>query len=502
MKILEEINIFVRSRYPLIYIVSYEEERVLSLLLNLAKLTNKEFFVWSITKGIYSIDNNIEIKNTTNPINALEQVIEHKGKAFFVFKDLHHYMEEPFPQYLENPIVVRRKLRDTILSLRGSFKTLFVLSPILKIPPELEKDIVIVDFPLPTYDDIKLIFEKTVANIEKNYNLKFEIDETLKEKIIKGCLGMTENEVENVLAKAIVNDKKLNEEDLNLIISEKKQIIRKAGTLEYIETNETFSNVGGLSNLKNWFKKRLNAFSIKAREFGLPEPKGLLLLGVQGCGKSLVSKCIASLWKLPLLRFDIGNIFGKFVGESEENLRKTFKIAETLAPTILWIDEIEKAFSGVGDSSADSGLSTRIFGSFITWLQEKTAPVFVIATANSIENLPPELLRKGRFDEIFFVDLPTPAERAAIFTIHITKRKRKIENFNLSELVNLSDGFSGAEIEQAIISAMYDAFYENRDLEHFDIVNALKETIPLSKTMSEKIEYLREWAKLRARPAS
>ncbi|HNY11931.1 MAG TPA: AAA family ATPase [Candidatus Wallbacteria bacterium] len=502
MAILEDIDVFVKSRYPLIYIVSFEEERVITALSRLAEASKKEVFIWSATQGIYSLSRNAVIKGTENPVKALEQIIEYKEKAFFILKDFHYYMEDPFQQYLENPVSARRKLRDTVLALRGSFKTLFILSPVLHIPRELEKDIVIIDFPLPCYDEIKVILERTLSNVEKHYNLKFNISDDLKEKIVKACLGMTASEVENVFAKAIVNDRCFDEKDLGLIISEKKQIIRKAGMLEYFEVFDDFSNVGGLGRLKEWLTKRAGAFSQKARDYGLPEPKGLLLLGVQGCGKSLVSKCIASLWKLPLLRFDVGNIFGKYVGESEENLRKALRVAEALSPTILWMDEIEKAFAGVGGGGGDSGLSTRIFGSFITWLQEKTAPVFVIATANSIESLPPELLRKGRFDEIFFVDLPSEAERAAIFNIHITRRKRDISKFKMPELLMQSEGFSGAEIEQAIVSSMYDAFYENRDIETIDIEKALKETVPLSQTMKERIDHLREWAKLRARSAS
>lgn len=504
MKIIQDIDIFVKSRYPLIYIVSFEEERVITELAALAESSKKELFVWTCTQGIYSISKKAFVKGTENPVGALEQVIEYKDRAFFIFKDFHYYLEEPFQQYLENPVAVRRKLRDTVLALRGSFKTLFILSPVLKIPSELEKDIVIVDFPLPDFEGIKNILHATLTSISRRHQeIQFNISDDLAERVVKACMGMTASEVENVFAKAIVNDRKFDEQDLGLIVAEKKQIIRKAGMLEYFETVEDFSNVGGLGNMKEWLKKRSGAFSDRARAFGLPEPKGLLLLGVQGCGKSLVSKCISSLWKLPLLRFDVGNIFGKYVGESEENLRKALRVAEALSPAILWMDEIEKAFAGVGGgSSADSGLSTRIFGSFITWLQEKTSPVFVIATANSIENLPPELLRKGRFDEIFFVDLPSGPERSAIFKIHLAKRKRDPQKFAIPSLVGLSEGFSGAEIEQAIISSMYDAFYEGRDIETSDVERALGETVPLSQTMKEKIDYLRDWAKLRARPAT
>jgi SpoVK/Ycf46/Vps4 family AAA+-type ATPase len=273
--------------------------------------------------------------------------------------------------------------------------------------------------------------------------------------------------------------------------------------LEYYESREEFSRVAGLDNLKQWLSKRSLAFSDRAAEFGLPAPKGVLLLGVQGCGKSLCAKAASSLWKLPLLRLDIGRMFGSLVGSSEENMRRAVQTAESIAPAILWIDEIDKAFAGTqGSSGSDGGTSSRVFGTFLTCLSEKTAPVFVIATANDISNLPPELLRKGRVDEIFFVDLPSDLERREVFRIHLRKRGRDPDQFNLDELARLSDGFSGAEIEEAIISGLFDAFSKGCDLNTDILKTGLAETVPLSKTMSEELNRLRNWAQGRARSAS
>ena len=280
-------------------------------------------------------------------------------------------------------------------------------------------------------------------------------------------------------------------------------MIRKSVLLEYFSTNEALENVGGMDVLKGLLVKRGNAFSDEARAYGLPEPKGVLLLDIQGCGKSLVAKTVASLWDLPLLRLDMSLIFSGFIGASENNMRKAIKTAESIAPAVLWIDEIEKAFSGVASSSiSDAGTTARVVGTFLTWIQEKDSAVFVIATANSIESLPPELLRKGRFDEVFFVDLPTRAERGEIFAIHLAKRKRERQGYDIDLLAKESEGFSGSEIEEAIISGMHDSFAAKRELETRDILEALRGTVPLSVTMAEKISFFRQWMQTRARPAS
>jgi SpoVK/Ycf46/Vps4 family AAA+-type ATPase len=290
---------------------------------------------------------------------------------------------------------------------------------------------------------------------------------------------------------------------VNEVFAEKQQIIRKSGLLEYYSTDETFAHVGGLSVLKDWLQKRALALTDQARAFGLPAPKGILLLGVQGCGKSLCAKAVSSLWQLPLLRFDVGRMFGSLVGSSEENVRKAIAVAESVAPAILWVDEIDKAFAGSqGSAMTDGGTTARVFGTFLTWLSEKTAPVFVVTTANDISQLPPELMRKGRLDEIFYVDLPSEAERAEIFRIHLAKRGRDPEKFDIPALVERSAGFSGAEIEQAVISALYDAFYTRTELSTELVREALRQTVPLSKTMDEQISRLRSWAEGRARNAS
>jgi len=500
---LKEIQIHINARYPILYIVSYEEDVILKFLQDIAEKTNKKFYMWSHSRGL--VDSELKPMTKDNdPLAALKFIEKVQEKAFFALLDFHVFLETPFPQYLAaDPMSVRRKLRDIVMSFKRSFKTLFIISPVLAVPRELEKDITVIDFPLPSVEEIISIMEKKIESVRKAHGLNLMPDPSLKERFAKAALGLTRAEVENVFNKAIVNDRKFDEDDIELIVTEKKQILRKTGLLEYYDVSEKFGNVGGLNNLKIWLKKRTQAFSDDARKFGLPEPKGILLLGVQGCGKSLISKAIAALWKLPLLRFDLGNIFGSYIGQSEENMRKALKMAEALAPTILWIDEIEKGFAGTsGGGSADSGVSKRIFGSFITWMQEKTQPVFIIATANSIENLPPELLRKGRFDEIFFVDLPVEPERKEIFKIHLLKRNRQPEKFDIDILAKLSEGFSGAEIEQAIIAALYDAFSEKRDIVTEDIKEAIVQTVPLSKTMSEQIAHLRNWAKHRARPAS
>src|SRR6185437_6192220 len=333
--------------------------------------------------------------------------------------------------------------------------------------------------------------------------VKIDLDEAGRERLLQAALGLTLGEAENVFAKIIVKDERLSGDDVNEVFAEKQQIIRKSGLLEYYSTDENFTHIGGLNVLKEWLEKRAVAFTTEARAFGLPAPKGILMLGVQGCGKSLCAKAVSSQWQLPLLRFDMGRMFGSIVGSSEENVRRAIAVAESVAPAILWVDEIDKAFAGSQNSGAvDGGTSARVFGTFLTWLSEKTAPVFVVATANDISQLPPELLRKGRLDDIFFVDLPSKEERAEIFRIHVTKHGRDVTKFDIEALSNASKDFSGAEIEESINSALYDAFYAKVELSTDHILTALSQTVPLAKTMDEQINRLRSWAEGRARNAS
>jgi SpoVK/Ycf46/Vps4 family AAA+-type ATPase len=320
-------------------------------------------------------------------------------------------------------------------------------------------------------------------------------------------LGLTQDEAEKVYRKAQVTNGKLTEEEVDIVLSEKQQLIRRNGILEYIEDEEDLDAVGGLEELKHWLQQRSNAFSQRARNYGLPQPKGMLILGVPGCGKSLIAKTTARLWSLPLIRLDMGRVYdGSTVGKSEANLRNALKVAESISPMILFIDELDKAFAGgAGSADSDGGTSSRIFGTFLTWMQEKKSPVFVMATANRIEKLPGEFLRKGRFDELFFVDLPNGEERRDIFKIHLCKRRpdvEKLDRFDFEQLSKVSDGFSGAEIEQAVIAAMYEAFAQDREFTQLDIISAVKSTTPLSRTMTEQVAALRDWARMRARPAA
>jgi SpoVK/Ycf46/Vps4 family AAA+-type ATPase len=389
-------------------------------------------------------------------------------------------------------------------SLKNTYKTIVIVSPMFEMPPELEKDITIIDFDLPRENDFAALLDRIVEEVKGNPKLNINVNVAMREQIVHSLLGLTLSEAENVVAKTLVKHRGLGKQSLEVINAEKKQIIRKSGLLEYYDAEETMESVGGLDSLKSWLLKRSVVFSDQARSFGLPAPKGVLLLGVQGCGKSLMAKTISRIWQLPLLRFDVGRVFGSLVGSSEQNVRRAIQVAESVAPVVFWVDEIDKAFRGSRGSGAstDAGTSSRVFSTFLTWLSEKKSPVFVIATANDISALPPELLRKGRFDEIFFVDLPSSLERRDIFRVHLAKRRMDPATFDIETLVRNSEGYSGAEIEEAIISAMFDAFYDKQELTTDRVLNSLRQTVPLSRTMKEDIDELRKWAASRARPAT
>ena len=390
---------------------------------------------------------------------------------------------------------MKRVLRDLATILRSSLSTVILLSPVLRIPEEMEKDITIVDYPLPDRSDLTALLQQIARDIEENPALRVDMDEQSLEAMLDAAIGLTLNEAENVFAKTLVLRSRLGAAEAPLIYGEKKQIVRKSGLLEYIEVEDTLGNVGGLDVLKGWIQKRRVAMEPRAREFGLPPPRGLLLVGVQGCGKSLAAKAIANDLNFPLLRMDVGRLFSKMVGETEFNIRRALQIAEAVAPVVLWIDEIEKGLSGVRSSaSSDAGTTSRVFGTIVTWLQEKKSPVFVVATANEIEDLPPEILRKGRFDEIFFVDLPAESERAEIFAIHLAKRGRDPDGYDLGLLAAVSEGFSGAEIEQSVVEALYSVYGVKADIETADLVGAIKRQVPLSRTMRGSISARRMWA--------
>ena len=487
-EILKELRLLIRSRYPVIYLLTYEEDRAENMLKSLAAEMKKKFVSWSVT-----VDSGANTPSN-RAVEMLAKIINTSESAIFMLRDFHPYMETE---------LVIRKMRDVVADLSRSQKTVFIVSPSLKIPMELEKDVTIVDMPLPGRTEIGELLQETVTFATKTPKLSAVLSEEDKNAVLDASLGLTIAEARRIFSKALLDDYKLDIKDIELILFEKKQLIRKSGSLEYFDTRETIADVGGMDALKKWLAARRESFTPRARDYGLPLPKGLLLLGVQGCGKSLTSKAIASLWSQPLLRLDMGKIFSSFIGSSEENMRRAIATAESLAPVILWIDEIEKGFSGIKSSGAtDAGVTSRIFGTFLTWMQEKTKAVFVIATANSISDLPPELLRKGRFDEIFFIDLPTENERKDILNIHVKKRKRDAAKYDLARLAKASQGYSGAELEMAIVEAMYTAFGEKREFTNEDIAAAIKSSVPLSRTMAEEIASLRQWATHRARLAS
>ncbi len=496
-----EIETLIRARYPILYLITNEEMRVQNLIVEIAAKRQKKVFEWTFSNGIVPAGASIQSKSSRNastkdPLAALDQVIEQVEPAIFIFKDFHPFLTK-------NNYAIIRKLKDIALHLKNSFKTIILISPVMEIPAELDKEVTVLNFPPPTKEDLGELLDRICAEVRDHKQIQIDLDAAGRDRLLQAALGLTLGEAENVFAKIIVQEQRLSGDHVNEVFAEKQQIIRKSGLLEYYAADEDFSNVGGLEVLKDWLQKRTIAFTDEARAFGLPAPKGILLLGVQGCGKSLCAKAVSRLWQLPLLRFDMGRMFGSLVGSSEENVRRAIAVAESVAPAVLWVDEIDKAFVGSQSSGAtDGGTTARVFGTFLTWLSEKKAPVFVVTTANDVSQLPPELLRKGRLDEIFYVDLPGEEDRAAIFKIHLAKRGRDAANFHLPSLVAASPEFSGAEIEEAIISALYDAFYEKRELDTAHVLAALAQTVPLAKTMSEKISALRKWAVGRARNAN
>jgi ATP-dependent 26S proteasome regulatory subunit len=497
----QEIETLIRARYPLLYIVSAEEARVDKILAKVAEHRKKDLFEWSSSIGIAPQGSSIQMQRSKNaptrdPLLALDQVIEQVEPAIFVFKDFHPYLARG------NHATIR-KLKEITLHLKNSFKTIIIVSPVLEIPPEIEKEITVLHLPLPDRAELSALLDRIAEELRRFKQIKIDLDEPGRERLLQAALGLTLSEAENVFARVIVQKERLSGLDVREVLTEKQQIVRKSGLLEYYEAEENFETVGGLGLLKEWLVKRSSAFTQEAREFGLAAPKGILLLGVQGCGKSLSAKAVSNLWQLPLLRFDMGRVFGSYVGSSEENIRRAIAVAESVAPAILWVDEIDKAFAGTqGSGMSDAGTSARVFGTFLTWLSEKRSSVFVVATANNISNLPPELLRKGRLDEIFFIDLPLLAERAEIFSIHLARRHRDPAAFDLPTLAKATDQFSGAEIEEVINSALYDAFSSGEQLTTEHLMHVIAASVPIARTMKEQVENLRAWAKGRARLAS
>ncbi|MBR56545.1 MAG: ATPase [Myxococcales bacterium] len=490
-----EITDLIKARYVLLYVISHEEERALNLIRDIATKEvrhRRKVFTWSVTEGIQGEDGE-SMPDHRDPMRALDFAVKLEEHAIFVLKDFHPFMKDPG---------LVRKLRDIhrAFSEGRTIRHIVLLSGIFKMPPELEKEVAVIDFDLPDRQELDGIVENAIHSLPPNTPLALREDADLRDRVVEAALGLTAEEAKNVFAKSLVRSKDF---DFDVILSEKKNIIRKSGLLEFFESRYEMTDIGGLLPLKAWLSKRQKAFSKKARDFGLPLPKGILLIGIPGCGKSLTAKAVGSLWRMPLLRLDVGKVFGSLVGSSEENIRKVIRTAEAVAPSILWLDELEKGFAGVQSSGeTDSGTTARVFASFITWLQEKDSPVFVIATANDVSALPPELLRKGRFDEIFFVDLPNAKERSDIVRIHLGRKNRNPDDFDIEAITQATQNFSGSEVEQGIVSALYDAFDEDIEVTSEHIEHSCREIIPLAFTMKEKIDKMREWSKARARMAS
>lgn len=497
-------NLF-KARFPYVYIPTWEESRACELIETVASSEQyikvlRTVYTWTQTDGFVRSDSREVIKGTETPIRAMDFVQNCKQDAVFIFKDLH-----PFLGAHNRPAdyALIRKMRDIIPGLRVSDnrKNVVLISPELVIPADMQKEISVFDFPLPTVEEILEVLDKM---IDRN-GLETDLTREDKEKLAKSALGLTLQEAENAFSRAIVQQRGLDKDVLKVIFDEKNQVIKKTGILEFIKSDLDIDDIGGLENLKNWLIKRNNSWLDGAKKYNIPAPKGVLITGIPGCGKSLTAKAMSAIWQLPLLKLDMGRIFSGLVGSSEENMRRAIATAEAVSPSILWVDEIEKGLGGTG-STGDGGTSTRVFGTFLTWMQEKSAPVFVVATSNDIGGLPPELLRKGRFDEIFFVDLPTKPEREKIFEVHLKKRvsnsgvgkELTIDASLLSRLSELTEGFVGAEIEQVVVAALYEAFFANRELRSDDLEMAIRFTVPLSVTQKEQIKRLRDWANVRA----
>ena len=502
-------NLF-KARFSFVYIPTWEEIRIVDLITKIANnvktiKTKRDVFIWSSTEGLKkNLRNGQEsVNNGNEPIDALNFIDNYNNPAILILKDIHPLLGLNNRNADYNLI---RKIRDVAGSLKNAdvSKNVVIIAPSLVLPLELQKDITVVDFDLPTLDEIKSLLTEMIEMNESS-GIVIDLKEDEKEVLCKAAQGLTLQEAENAFARAMVSKGQLTIQELDVILDEKCQVIKKTGILEFIKSDFNMNDVGGLENLKKWLIKRNNSWLGKAqKDYNLPAPKGVLITGVPGCGKSLTAKAMSALWQLPLLRLDVGKIFSGLVGSSEENMRKAIQTAEAVAPSILWIDEIEKGFGGNG-GERDGGTATRVFGTFLTWMSEKTKPVFVIATANNINALPSEMLRKGRFDEIFFVDLPTKTERKVIFKLHLEKRLKgsiskdfAVTDTLLNKLAEITEGFVGAEIEQVVISALFEAFSENRTLSEEDLYKVIKNTVPLSTTQSEQILAIREWANERA----
>ena len=525
MDSLERLKILINSSTPIVVMETVEEVRAVRLVRAACASLDMAAFEWTIASGLVRCGSDTgalvpetagesfpahetqAIYNSREPVQALSNLAAVSLEAVFILKDFHRHMEDP---------VVVRQLRDVGQRFSANRRTLIITAPSLTIPAELGNLVEFLELPLPDRPRLRQIIDEMIVRLGKGRTLRRTLDSVGLDAMAENLRGLREEEAERAVSQAIVARYGLTPELVTDVLQAKKDLLRRSQMLEFVETSETMDGVGGLGNLKRWLGQRRGSWDDAARKFGLDPPKGMIVLGVQGCGKSLCAQAVAGEWKLPLVKFDTAAIFDKYIGETEKRVRKVFQVAEGLAPCVLWIDELEKIFAGSGPDSAsvDAGVSSRILAAFLSWMQDRKAPVFVAATCNNVSVLPPELIRKGRFDELFFVDLPNQAERTQIFAIQLAKRKRNPAEFDLDRLAVAAQGYSGAEINAAVQAALYAAFSEGRAgtgqapslhapcLRTEHILGALVQTVPLSRTRAEEIEGLREWAATRAVAAS
>lgn len=537
MNPLERLKVLINSSTPIVVMETVEEVQAVSLVRSACSELNLAVFEWTIADGLVRSGSGAPVAaqasaarasavpqggsegdrlarailtslggdaavagtaakpasvyNSTDPVQALANMESMTVEAVFVLKDFH--------RHLDSPVVVRR-LRDVGQKFQTNRRTLVITAPSVEMPPELASLVEFFDLPLPDVDRLRTIIKETYTRLAGTHTLKLQLDADGVDTMAANLRGLTEEEAERAVSQAIVSRYALSPDCITEVLAAKKALLKRSEMLEFVDANDNMASVGGLENLKRWLAQRRGAWDPEARQFGLEPPKGVIILGVQGCGKSLCARAVAGEWKLPLVKFDTAAVYDKYIGETEKRIQKVFKVAEGLAPCVLWIDELEKVFAGSGpdSASADAGVSSRLLASFLSWMQDRKAPVFVAATCNNVTVLPPELIRKGRFDELFFVDLPNLLERKQIFSIQLTKRKRNPADYDLDRVAAAAQAFSGAEIESAVQTALYAAFSRKQELKTEDLLAALASTVPLSTTRAEEVAALRNWAQQRA----
>jgi SpoVK/Ycf46/Vps4 family AAA+-type ATPase len=517
--ILDRLKVLIESSTPIIVMETVEEMRAVRLVRAASSPLNLAVFEWSIASGLVRCGSEVgtpdfeprfpakfpgaahnqadaaAIYNSQEPAQALGNLEGISIDAVFILKDFHRHIEDP---------VVVRRLRDVGQKFSENRRTVVITAPTIAIPPELSSLVEFLELPLPDKQRLRQIIDEVVVRLGKTRTLRRALDSAGVDAVANNLRGLTEEEADRAVSQAVVTRYGLTTETVRDVLEAKKDLLRHSGTLEFVEVSDDMSGIGGLENLKQWLQQRRGAWEDSARQFGLEPAKGVIILGVQGCGKSLCARAVAGQWRLPLVKFDSAAIFDKYIGETEKRIQKVFRVAEGLAPCVLWIDELEKVFAGSGPDSAtvDAGVSSRILASFLSWMQDRTASVFVAATCNNVNALPPELIRKGRFDELFFVDLPNSSERQQIFAIQLARRRRNPEEFDLTQLASAARGFSGAEIHAAVQGALYSAYASKQPLTTKTLIDVLSQTVPLSTTRAEEIQSLRMWARQRAVPAS